>query len=40
MAGPWDTVIVAVVVALVAFPVWAAPVRWLVRVVKRRRAAW
>ncbi|MFJ7069635.1 FHA domain-containing protein [Streptomyces sp. NPDC101115] len=36
---PWDTVIVAVVVALVAFPVWAAPVRWLVRVVKRRRAA-
>lgn len=37
--APWDTVIVAAVVALVAFPVWAAPVRWLVRVVKRRRAA-
>ncbi|MEU6878785.1 FHA domain-containing protein [Streptomyces sp. NPDC046712] len=37
--APWDTVIVAVVVGLVAFPVWAAPIRWLIRVVKRRRAA-
>ncbi|MFE5483846.1 FHA domain-containing protein [Streptomyces sp. NPDC056527] len=36
--APWDSVIVAVVVGLVAFPVWAAPVRWLIRVVKRRRA--
>ncbi|MEU9994639.1 FHA domain-containing protein [Streptomyces sp. NPDC050848] len=36
---PWDTVIVAVVVALVAFPVWVAPIRWLIRVVKRRRGA-
>ncbi|MEV5973381.1 FHA domain-containing protein [Streptomyces sp. NPDC051921] len=39
VSEPWDTVIVAVVVALVAFPVWAAPARWLVRVVKRRREA-
>ncbi|MGW1891399.1 FHA domain-containing protein [Streptomyces sp. NPDC002004] len=34
---PWDRVIVAVVVGLVAFPVWAAPVRRLARLVKRRR---
>lgn len=33
--APWDTVVVAVVVALVAFPVWAAAGRWLVRVVRR-----
>ncbi|HEY9371073.1 FHA domain-containing protein [Streptomyces sp.] len=39
VAAPWDTVIVAVVVGLVAFPVWAAPIRWVIRVVKRRRAA-
>ncbi|MEU5537534.1 FHA domain-containing protein [Streptomyces sp. NPDC020362] len=34
---PWTTVIEALVVALVAFPVWSAPVRWLMRRVRRRR---
>ncbi|MGX1547879.1 FHA domain-containing protein [Streptomyces adustus] len=35
----WTTVIEVVVVALVAFPVWSAPVRWLARRVRRRRDA-
>ncbi|MCX5008628.1 FHA domain-containing protein [Streptomyces sp. NBC_00638] len=35
----WTTMIEAVVVALVAFPVWSAPVRWLTRRVRRRRDA-
>ncbi|MET9895665.1 FHA domain-containing protein [Streptomyces sp. NPDC006465] len=35
----WTTVIEVVVVALVAFPVWSAPVRWLTRRVRRRRDA-
>ncbi|WP_406334321.1 FHA domain-containing protein [Streptomyces sp. NBC_00203] len=39
VSAPWDAVIVAVVVGLVAFPVWAAPARWLIRLVKRRREA-
>ncbi|MEU8619170.1 FHA domain-containing protein [Streptomyces sp. NPDC048623] len=39
VAAPWDTVVMGAVVALVAFPVWAAPVRWLVRRVRRRRTA-
>ena len=39
LAEPWTTVIEAAVVALVAFPVWAAPVRWLLRRVRRRRGA-
>jgi putative peptide zinc metalloprotease protein len=39
LSQPWTTVIEAVVVALVAFPVWSAPVRWLARRVRRRRAA-
>ncbi|MGW7608772.1 FHA domain-containing protein [Streptomyces sp. NPDC054766] len=37
LSPPWTTVIEAVVVALVAFPVWSAPVRWLTRRVRRRR---
>ncbi|MFJ9819186.1 FHA domain-containing protein [Streptomyces sp. NPDC101151] len=37
LAEPWTTVIEAAVVALVAFPVWAAPVRWLLRRLRRRR---
>ncbi|GAA2477519.1 FHA domain-containing protein [Streptomyces longisporus] len=36
---PWTTVIEAAVVALVAFPVWSAPARWLLRRVRRRRDA-
>ncbi|MCZ0985895.1 hypothetical protein O1M54_10105 [Streptomyces diastatochromogenes] len=36
---PWTTVIEAAVVALIAFPVWAAPVRWLLRRIRRRRDA-
>ncbi|MEU1400865.1 FHA domain-containing protein [Streptomyces sp. NPDC005728] len=37
LAEPWTTVIEAAVVALVAFPVWTAPVRWLLRRIRRRR---
>ncbi|MET8448918.1 FHA domain-containing protein [Streptomyces sp. NPDC005209] len=37
VAAPWDAVIEGAVVALVAFPVWAAPVRWLIRRVRRRQ---
>ncbi|MDF2263911.1 FHA domain-containing protein [Streptomyces coacervatus] len=33
---PWDTVIVGVVVGLVASPVWAAPMRRLIRRLRRR----
>ncbi|MFI0965800.1 FHA domain-containing protein [Streptomyces sp. NPDC021080] len=36
---PWTTLTEAVVVALVAFPVWSAPVRWLARRVRLRRDA-
>jgi putative peptide zinc metalloprotease protein len=39
LAEPWTMVIEAVVVALVAFPVWSAPARWLLRRVRRRRDA-
>ncbi|MFE0509834.1 hypothetical protein, partial [Streptomyces sp. NPDC058964] len=39
MSPPWTTVIEALVVALVAFPVWSAPVRWLLRRLRRSRAA-
>ena len=39
LTEPWTTVIEAAVVALVAFPVWAAPVRWLLRRIRRRRDA-
>ncbi|MFE9880860.1 FHA domain-containing protein [Streptomyces sp. NPDC005784] len=39
LSPPWTTVIEAVVVALVAFPVWSAPVRWLTRRVRRRHDA-
>jgi putative peptide zinc metalloprotease protein len=39
LSPPWTTVIEAVVVALVAFPVWSAPVRWLTRRARRRRDA-
>jgi len=39
LAQPWPTVIEAAVVALVAFPVWSAPARWLLRRVRRRRDA-
>ncbi|MFF4549468.1 FHA domain-containing protein [Streptomyces sp. NPDC001435] len=39
LSQPWTTVIETVVVALVAFPVWSAPVRWLARRVRRRRDA-
>ncbi|MET7986532.1 FHA domain-containing protein [Streptomyces sp. NPDC005281] len=39
LAEPWVTVIESAVVAMVAFPVWAAPVRWLARRVRRRRGA-
>ncbi|MGW0970733.1 FHA domain-containing protein [Streptomyces sp. NPDC002516] len=35
----WTTVIEVAVVALVAFPVWSAPVRWLTRRVRRSRDA-
>ncbi|MFF2206227.1 FHA domain-containing protein [Streptomyces sp. NPDC058145] len=39
LAEPWTTVIEAAVAALVAFPVWAAPLRRLLRRVRRRRDA-
>ncbi|MEV6019998.1 FHA domain-containing protein [Streptomyces sp. NPDC051997] len=39
LSPAWTTVVEAVVVALVAFPVWSAPVRWLARRVRRRRDA-
>ncbi|MEV0178839.1 FHA domain-containing protein [Streptomyces sp. NPDC050625] len=39
LSQPWTTVVEAVVVALVALPVWSAPVRWLARRVRRRRDA-
>ncbi|MFD9093570.1 FHA domain-containing protein [Streptomyces collinus] len=37
LPGPWTTAVEAAVVALVAFPVWAAPVRALLRRARRRR---
>ncbi|MFE4695471.1 FHA domain-containing protein [Streptomyces sp. NPDC056738] len=39
LSPAWTGVVEAVVVALVAFPVWSAPVRWLVRRVRCRRDA-
>ncbi|MFD5819234.1 FHA domain-containing protein [Streptomyces sp. NPDC127038] len=39
LSSGWTTVIEAAVVALVAFPVWSAPVRWLTRRARRRRDA-
>ncbi|MFF3448526.1 FHA domain-containing protein [Streptomyces sp. NPDC002667] len=39
LSPAWTTVIEAAVVALVAFPVWSAPVRWLARRVRSRRDA-
>lgn len=39
LSPAWTTVTEVVVVALVAFPVWSAPVRWLARRVRHRRAA-
>ncbi|MEU6219355.1 FHA domain-containing protein [Streptomyces sp. NPDC047022] len=37
LAAPWPTLVEALVVGLVAFPVWSAPVRWLIRRARRRR---
>ncbi|MFF5024726.1 FHA domain-containing protein [Streptomyces collinus] len=37
LPGPWTTAVEAAVVALVAFPVWAAPLRALLRRARRRR---
>jgi putative peptide zinc metalloprotease protein len=39
LSPPWTTVTEAVVVALVAFPVWSAPLRWLTRRARHRRDA-
>ncbi|MFF4542099.1 FHA domain-containing protein [Streptomyces aureus] len=39
LSPTWTTAVEAVVVALVAFPVWSAPVRWLARRVRLRRGA-
>ncbi|MFD7877959.1 PqqD family peptide modification chaperone [Streptomyces sp. NPDC059766] len=39
LSPAWTSLVEAVVVALVAFPVWSAPVRWLARRVRRRRDA-
>ncbi|WP_051926913.1 FHA domain-containing protein [Streptomyces durhamensis] len=39
LPAPWTTVIETAVVALVAFPVWSAPVRALARLIRRREAA-
>ncbi|MGW2780392.1 FHA domain-containing protein [Streptomyces populi] len=39
LSPAWTTAVEVLVVALVAFPVWSAPVRWLARRVRRRRGA-
>ncbi|WP_405914893.1 FHA domain-containing protein [Streptomyces sp. NBC_00728] len=39
LSPAWTSIVEVVVVAMVAFPVWSAPVRWLARRVRRRRDA-